>query len=130
MPAIYSTFLNRMSLSASVGIHPEERAGRQRVLVSVCLFMALDEAMRDEIASVVDYDFIRVRISQLAMSRHFALQETLCQEIAAACLQERKVLGVIVTTEKPDIYPDAESIGCRIARFRSAEIEQQARLYV
>ncbi|MFZ1988171.1 MAG: dihydroneopterin aldolase [Alphaproteobacteria bacterium] len=127
---IYSTFLNRMSVMASIGIHPNERAGKQRIFVSAQLFMELDRSMADDIASVVDYDFLRHRISELVKARHFALQETLCQEIAAACLEEKKVLGVIVTTEKPDVYADAESVGCRIARFRSADIAEQARLYV
>ena len=130
MPQIYSTFLNRMDVLASIGIHPEERAGAQRLFVSVRLFMALEPGMPDTIASVVDYDFVRERIGALVKGRHFALQETLCQEIAAACLEQKKVLGVIVTTEKPDVYADAEGVGCRIARFRSAEIEAQARLYV
>lgn len=130
MPRLYSTFLKRMSVLASIGIHAEERAAPQRVLISVRLFMALEDSLRDDISSVVDYDFLRLRIGRLANSRHFALQETLCQEIAAACFEPEKVLGVIVTTEKPDIYPDAESVGCRIARFRSDEIEREAKLYV
>ncbi len=130
MPKIYSTFLNRMSISASIGIHPEERAGTQRLFVSVRLFMALEHEIPDDISGVVDYDFLRARIAELAKSRHFALQETLCQEIATACLEDEKVLGVIVTTEKPDIYRDAEGVGCRIAQFRSGEVEREARLYV
>ena len=130
MPQIYSTFLSRMSVMASIGIHPNERAGAQRIFVTAQLFMEFEHGMADDIASVVDYDFLRHRISGLVKTRHFALQETLCQEIAAACLEETKVLGVIVTTEKPDIYADAESVGCRIARFKSAEVAEQARLYV
>jgi len=130
MPQIYSTFLNRMSVMASIGIHPNERASRQRIFVSARLFMELEGDMIDDLSNVVDYDFLRHRIGDLVKERHFALQETLCQEIAAACLEEKKVLGVIVTTEKPDIYHDAESIGCRIARFKSAEVAEQARLHV
>ena len=130
MPQIYSTFLNRLGILASIGIHPSERTGHQRVFVSVRLFMALESGRADDIASVVDYDFLRALIHDVTKARHFELQETLCQEIAAACLKDKRVLGVIVTTEKPDIYPDAESIGCRIAQFTSDDIERAARLYV
>jgi len=54
----------------------------------------------------------------MAAERPFALQETLCEAIAALCLGDARVRRVEVETMKADIYPDA-AIGCRIVRERT-----------
>jgi dihydroneopterin aldolase len=72
----------------------------------------------DEIAQVLDYDFLRQGIAALVAMRHYNLQETLCQDIVALCLQQPQVKSVRVATEKPDIYPDCEGVGCEISASR------------
>ena len=47
----------------------------------------------------------------LADSKHFELQETLAEGIAAICIAKPGVLAVRVSTAKPDVYPDCEAIG-------------------
>ena len=69
----------------------------------------------DRIDEVLDYDFVREGIVRLAAERAFALQETLCETIAALCLADRRVLRVRVRTLKTDVYPDA-GVGCEILR--------------
>lgn len=106
-------FLRRYAVDCSIGIHEFERAARQRVLVSVDLFVAGAPA-DDAIAAVLDYDFLRDAIAGLAASRHFNLQETLAAEIARLCLARPQVEAVRVATEKPDVYPDCEAVGVEI----------------
>jgi dihydroneopterin aldolase len=116
--ASYVTLLDTLEIAVGLGIHPAERAGPQRVLVSVWLYCDYgDVAPDDRIEAVVDYDFLRTGIHALAGSRHFELQETLCDAIAALALADRRVVGVRVRTMKADIYPDAR-IGCEILRRR------------
>ncbi|MEZ0242628.1 MAG: dihydroneopterin aldolase, partial [Sphingomonas sp.] len=50
-------------------------------------------------------------------SRHFELQETLCEAVAALAFADPAVARVTVRSMKPDIYPDAR-IGCEIVRSR------------
>lgn len=110
--------LDELALRVGLGIHPEERAGPQRVIVSVFLYCDYGAApLADDIGAVVDYDFLRTAILALASSRHFELQETLCEAIAALALADPRVAGVKVRTHKPDIYADAR-IGCEIVRVR------------
>ncbi|WP_267386801.1 dihydroneopterin aldolase [Sphingomonas sp. GC_Shp_3] len=116
--ARYITLLDTLEIAVGLGIHPAERAGPQRVLVSVWLYCDYGEAPpADRIDAVVDYDFLRTGIHALAGSRHFELQETLCEAIAALAMTDRRVVGVRVRTVKADIYPDAR-IGCEILRRR------------
>jgi len=71
----------------------------------------------DRIDAVLDYDFVRAGVQALVADRHFHLQETLCEAIAALCLADPRVERVTVRTSKPDVYPDA-AVGCEIVRGR------------
>lgn len=109
--------LEGLELVMGLGIHPEERAAPQRVRVDVHLYCDYRTTPPDAIDAVVDYDFLRADIRRLTATRHFELQETLCEEIAALALRDPRVAGVRVRSMKPDIYPDAR-IGCEILRRR------------
>lgn len=117
-PGRFVTRLDDLSVQFGLGIHPIERAGPQRVLISVWLYCDYGaSAIDDTIAAVVDYDFVRREIIALGTLRHIELQETLCEAIAALALVDPRVRRVRVRTTKPDIYPDAR-IGCEIVRDR------------
>lgn len=116
--AEFTTMLEGLELPLWIGIHAPELAAPQRVLIDVWLHCDYGEAtIPDEIDSVVDYDFLRREILSLAAARRFALQETLCEEIARIALTDLRVRWVRVRSRKPDIYPDA-SVGCEIERDR------------
>ncbi|OYY90654.1 MAG: dihydroneopterin aldolase [Sphingomonas sp. 28-66-16] len=113
--AEFTTMLAGLELPMRLGIHPVELAGPQRVILSVWLTADYGDApLADAIESVVDYDFLREQIRALA-TRHFNLQETLCEEIARLALVDPRVRRVRVRSCKPDIYPDA-AVGCEIER--------------
>ncbi len=115
-------YLHEFAFDASIGFHDFEREARQRVLVSVDLFVPLHATTptRDEVSEVLDYDFIRHGIVQLAASRHFNLQETLIDGIVELCLSQPSVRAVRVSTEKPDVYPDCRTVGIEVFGFRGA----------
>ncbi len=116
--ATYLVRLEALEVQARLGIHPSERAGPQRVRIDVDLHCDYGaHPPRDRIDAVIDYDFLRAEILRLVASRHFELQETLCEAIAALALADARVAGVRVATMKPDIYPDAR-IGCEVVRRR------------
>ena len=94
-----------------MGIHDFERDARQRLRVNVDLYVPGGGAEADDIDAVLDYDFLRAAINRLAAEKHYDLQETFCRAIADAVLDHGGVLGRRVSTEKPDVYPDSESVG-------------------
>lgn len=113
----YTTRLDGLTVTMGLGIHPHEEAP-QRVILSVAMTVGYDAAVaEDRIEGVLDYDFVREGIHRLAAERRFALQETLCDAVAALCLADARVEEVRVRSAKPDIYPDA-SIGCEVVRRR------------
>jgi dihydroneopterin aldolase len=118
-PGRYATVLDELEVRMRLGIHAEEVARPQRVLIGVTLYIDYGDAPPgDDIAAAVDYDFVRLGVAALA-KRDFRLQEALCEAIAALCFADRRVRGVRVRTMKPDIYPDAV-VGCEIIRENPA----------
>lgn len=106
------------AVAVRLGIHPHEGVP-QRVAVSVAMTVAYPAPPRDDaIEEVLDYDFVRIGILTMAAEHRFALQETLCEAIAALCLADARVAHVRVRTTKTDVYPDA-AVGCEIVRGRS-----------
>jgi dihydroneopterin aldolase len=107
--------------AASIGVHGFEQAARQKLLVSVALLLDPPqlggEKGGDQIASVQDYDFVRDGVLKLVSGGHFNLQETLCSAILDLCLAQKGVLGAVVQTDKPDVYPGVAAVACRMARM-------------
>ena len=115
----FTTILEGLELVMGLGIHAEELAAPQRVTVNVRMEIEYPAPpSEDRIEAVLDYDFLREDIRTLASARHFHLQETLCEAIAALCLADVRVARVTVRSMKPDIYPDA-AVGCEIVRGRA-----------
>ena len=63
---------------------------------------------------MVDYDFIRRSVAQRVEKGHIHLQETLCDDMLRVMLAHPKVRAAKVSTEKPDVYADCESVGCEV----------------
>jgi len=109
---MYGLFINRLTISPRIGIHDFE-SEPQTVHVDVSLVVE-GAYGGDEIGGVVDYDFIRREVAAAVAEGHINLQETLCGRILDACRARPGVRAVRVQTEKPDVYPDARGVGCRM----------------
>lgn len=113
----YTIVLDRMDVAMRLGIHPHE-AAPQRVRLSVRMTVAYPAAVAsDRIDEVLDYDFVRVGVLAMADGPGFALQESLCDAVAALCLADPRVREVRVQSTKLDVYPDAR-VGCEVVRTR------------
>jgi len=115
-------FLREVLLDANIGIHAFEKAGAQRLVVSVDMFvpLALSTPRHDKINEVVDYDFVRSTIRNRIEQGHINLQETLVDDLARALLAHPAAIAVRVSSEKPDVYADVEAVGVEIFRFKEA----------
>ena len=113
-------FLRNYEVRINIGVHDFEKRGEQRVVINVELFvpLALSTPVADKLTEVVDYDFMRSTIAQRVKRGHIHLQETLCDDVAAALLAHPNVRAVAVSTEKPDVYPDCDAVGVEVFRIK------------
>lgn len=115
-------FLRNYEVQMKIGAYESEKAGTQRVIFNVDLFVSLtaSTSAADKLTEVVDYNLMRNTIGQRVAAGHVHLQETLCDDVAQAMLDHPHVRAVRVSTEKPDAYPDCESVGVEVFRIKAA----------
>ncbi|MCE2909861.1 MAG: dihydroneopterin aldolase [Burkholderiaceae bacterium] len=113
-------FLRDYEVWINIGVHDFEKKGEQRVKINVELYVPLAESTprHDELAEVLDYDFIRREIMARVAQGHIHLQETLADDVLARMLAHPKVRAARVATEKPDVYPDCDAVGCEVFKMK------------
>jgi 7,8-dihydroneopterin aldolase/epimerase/oxygenase len=109
-------FLRNYTVNINIGVHEFEKKGEQRVLINVDLYIPLAQStpQADDLAEVVDYDFIRSSVQARVERGHIHLQETLCDDLLALMLAHPRVKAARVSTAKPDVYPDCDAVGCEV----------------
>jgi dihydroneopterin aldolase len=112
-------FLRDLRVMADIGIHDFEKASPQPLLINIDLWVRVPKGdLADDIANVLDYDFVRDGVVALVRSRRFNLQETLVHAILDLCLTKPQVLVARVSSAKTDVYPDVAAAGYEATRVR------------
>jgi dihydroneopterin aldolase len=112
-------FVRDLDLMALIGIYEHERRDPQRIIVNIDLSVKEGSGPTDDdISHVVSYEVVVKKVEAIIAEGHTNLVETLCEKIAAACLRDKRVMAARVRVEKPDIIPNARSVGVEIERQR------------
>jgi len=112
-------FVRDLTLLALIGIHDAEKIKPQRIVVNIDLSVQETETpMPDDISHVVSYEIIVKKCEGIVAEGHVNLVETLAEKFADACLKDKRVVAARVRIEKPDIIPNARSVGVEIERVR------------
>ena len=117
---IRHVFVRDLTMLASIGIDAAEKLKPQRIVVNIDLSVPeTDGPMPDDISHVVSYAIVVKKCEAIVAKGHVNLVETLAEKFAEACLKDKRVLAVRVRVEKPDIIPNAKSVGVEIERQRA-----------
>ncbi|MFT3987600.1 dihydroneopterin aldolase [Aestuariivirga sp.] len=112
-------FVRDLELQALIGIYDHEKVQPQRIIVNIDLSVNEGAGPKDDdIGHVVSYEIVVKKVEAIIAAGHINLVETLCEKIAASCLTDRRVAAARVRVEKPDIIPNARSVGVEIERLR------------
>jgi dihydroneopterin aldolase len=115
-PRTRRIFIEDLAPSVDIGFLSTEIGVPQRLLINVEVW--LDEAAfasEDDVAAAWNYDFIHSEVLRIVKGRRFNLQETLVREIYALIAGRAGVVGLRVSSRKPDIYPDCRSVGVELS---------------
>jgi dihydroneopterin aldolase len=111
-------FLDSLEVMTDIGFHEFEIGVPQRLLVTVEIWLDhIPPADCDDPALAWDYDFLREQVEELAGARRYNLQESLVHAIYDRVAALRGVRALRVVTSKPDVYPEARSVGVELASF-------------
>ncbi len=116
-------FLRNHVVDVRIGAHDFEKHAPQRIVFNVELFVPLNGTTptRDDLAEVVDYDYVREVIARRVARGHIVLQEILCDDLMAELIAHPGVQAVRLSSCKPDVYPDCEGVGVEIIRIKQQE---------
>jgi 7,8-dihydroneopterin aldolase/epimerase/oxygenase len=112
-------FVRDLEVMALIGIYDHEKIKPQRIVVNIDLSVKEGDGVQpDDISHVVSYEIIAKKVESILAEGHINLVETLCEKIARSCLRDKRVAAARVRVEKPDIIPNARSVGVEIERSR------------
>jgi len=106
-----------LELLARIGVHGHEQGKPQPVRINVGLTARFDSSA-DKLDNAVDYEAIADKIRAIASAGHINLAETLAERIAAACLEDARVIRARIRVEKLHALAGAEAAGVEIERAR------------
>ncbi len=110
-------FVRDLEVKTLIGIYEQEKAAPQRIIVNIDLSVQ-EGSGDDDISHVVSYEIVVKKVEAIIAEGHINLIETMCEKVAAACLKDKRVMAARVRIEKPDIIPNARSVGVEIERVR------------
>ncbi|UCH73282.1 MAG: dihydroneopterin aldolase [Rhodospirillales bacterium] len=115
----YRIRISDLVLPASIGVYDREKEAPQRVRINVALTVAEHgRPFGDKIENVVSYEDVIAGIRAIIARGHINLVETLAEEIASMCLDDRRVVRARVAVDKLDVERDAAAVGVEIDRAR------------
>ena len=117
---IRHVFIRDMVIDCSIGIYTHEKEHEQRVRINLDLAVGEgDHLINDDIRNVISYEDMAKGVEAIIAAGHINLVETLAENIAEMCLQDKRVFSARVRVEKLDIIASAESVGVEIERFNT-----------
>ena len=112
--------IHELELMARVGVPDEERAERQRLIISIKLWpLAPFSDLRDDIANAIDYAAVVRDVKELVSRRDDRLIETLASAVADHLLDRYTIRCVRIELRK-FILTDAAHTAVVLVRNRAA----------
>ena len=111
-----SVFVRGLELSAEIGLYAHERGRRQPLIVDVTLSVAAKPLA--SLGDLVSYEAIATKARAIIERGHIELVEVFAEALAAACLEDVRVLKVEVRVEKPEAVPGAKAAGVTVIASR------------
>ncbi len=113
-------FLRSLPVDCIIGVHPFERASRQRLFISLTLSVDFrNAAAEDDIEHAVDYTALAGRIEAIAREGQFKLIETLAERLADDLFQP-PIEHLEIEVVKPAALEQTREVGVRAVRTGKA----------
>ncbi len=112
-------FIKDLIARGIIGVNNPEREKPQEILINITLFADLHRAGKsDKLEDTVNYRTLAKKSLAHAESAKRYTVEALAEDIASICLEDERVLKVLVRVEKPGAVRFSRSVGVEIERSR------------
>jgi dihydroneopterin aldolase len=110
-------FLRQLVLPACIGVLAHEKVAPQDIVLDIALEIDIRKAaLSDNLNDTLDYAQLAQQLATHCLHRHVELVETLAEQLAIICLQDKRVQRATLTLGKPHALANAASVGVHITR--------------
>ncbi len=118
----HKILIEELIVNMSIGILPEEKKNKQRVIVDLEASIEPKADYEEDITNTVCYATIIADIEELITDRHFNLVETFAEEIANSCFAYPTVSKITISVKKPDIIDNVKAVGFSMTKIKEDNI--------
>ena len=113
-------FITNLHVRGILGIHDWERVTPREIIINATMFTdTLPAAQSDDISDCVNYSDMAKKLRAHAKSAARMTVEALANDLAEICLQEPRVVKVILRVDKPGAVPEADSVAVEVEREKN-----------
>lgn len=109
-------FVRDLRIEAGIGVYDHEHGRLQTLVIEVMLELAPQAITR--LSDTINYETVAQAARAIAAEGHVGLVETFADRLAAACLQDERVLRATVRIDKPGALGGHSSPGCEVVLSR------------
>ena len=116
-PAPLVVFIRGLAIAAEIGVYRHEKGRAQPLVVDIEVEIAAQPVI--QIAQTLNYETLVNAARAIAAEGHIDLVETYAQRLAAACLDDPRVIRARVRVEKPEAISGAVAAGVEVRLNRA-----------
>ena len=114
--------VNDLKLFSVIGFNDWERNHAQLLIINLTVYTDLSIAGKsDQLEDTIDYSKLAARVKHKAENNQRLSLESLASDLADICLEDVRVVSVMVRLEKPEAIPDARSAEVEILRSKAGD---------
>jgi FolB domain-containing protein len=115
-------FIQNLHANVILGIHDWERVTLREIIINTTMFTdTRPAALSDDISDCVNYSDMAKKLRAHAESAARMTVEALANDLAEICLQEPRVVKVILRVDKPGAVPGVDSVAVEVERENQAQ---------
>ncbi|MDB5422094.1 MAG: folB [Brevundimonas sp.] len=111
-----TVFVRGLTVEAGIGVYDHEQGRLQTLVIDVTLELGAQPVER--LGDTVNYETVAQAARAIVADGHVGLVESFAERLALACLEDARILRVVVRVEKPGALDGAQAAGCEVAYAR------------
>ena len=111
-----TVFVKGLRVEAGIGVYDHEHGRLQPLVIDVSLDLGPAEV--HGLSDTINYETVAQAARAIVAEGHVGLVETFADRLAAACLQDERVLRATVRIDKPGALGGHSSPGCEVVLSR------------
>ena len=114
-----TVFIKDFIIEEIIGFHNHEKIKKQKIKFNIILNIDKNIIPNEkDIKSVVDYEKITNKLSNLVKSKKYNFLESLAEDSFKEMFEDKRINSVTIKIEKPEAIKNAKSVGIEVFKTR------------